>query len=260
MVLFVACSMKWLLILILSCLAVFGMVKVRDAASQTQTTINRSYNSFALLELFTSEGCSSCPPADRLLPQLAATESNVITLAFHVDYWDRLGWKDPFSNAQFTNRQKVYGEHFKLESIYTPQLVINGNFELVGSNKATAEADIKKSLSGKPKVDLKISEVKRDHENLSVNCDLQGEWENTNLLAAVVQKHAEMNVKAGENRGAKLSHTNVVRTFLELPSKRDMNFEIEIPGDIASDNWQLIVYTQQRNDLTITGAAVYTNP
>lgn len=258
MELFVACSMKWLVILILSCLAAFGAEKIRHRSGERQTT-HKSSNSFALLELFTSEGCSSCPPADRLLPQLAEGGPNIITLAFHVDYWDRLGWKDPFSNSQFTDRQKIYGKHFKLESIYTPQLVINGNFELVGSNKATAEADIEKSLGTKPKVSLKIGEVKRDHNNLSVICELRGQWDNSHLLAAVVQKHAETNVKGGENHGLRLSHTNVVRTFLELPAREKLNFEIAIPANIASDNWQLIVYTQQNNDLGVTGAAVYTD-
>ena len=256
--------MKWLLIFILSALAVFGIVKTNGHKDKRNALLKGSNSSFAILELFTSEGCSSCPPADRLLPQLAGLNENVIPLSFHVDYWDRLGWKDPFSNAQFTDRQKEYGEHFKLESIYTPQLIINGNFELVGSNKAAAEADIKKSLAERGRVTITVGEVNRDHEKLSVNCNLVGDWQNTNLLAAIIQKHAEMNVKAGENRGAKLSHTNVVRTFLQQPAKQKMNFDIAVPGDIAADNlpagrqgWQLIIYTQQRNDLKITGAAVY---
>jgi len=97
-----------------------------------------------------------------------------------------------------------------------------------------------------------------------VSCRLQGDFQNCDLLVAIVQKHAEVNVKAGENHGAKLSHINVVRSFLKLPAKEKMDFQVPVPSGIAQDNstpdkenWQLIIYTQQKDDLKITGAAVY---
>ena len=121
--------MKWILIIIFSGLVIFGMVKKNDLGKKGSGP--ESFNSFALLELFTSEDCSSCPPADRLLPQLASLDPNIIPLSFHVDYWNNLGWKDPFSSSEFSQRQQNYGRHFNLESIYTPQLVINGEFELL---------------------------------------------------------------------------------------------------------------------------------
>ena len=254
--------MKWILIIIFSGLVIFGMVKKNDQGKIGSGP--KSFNSFALLELFTSEGCSSCPPADRLLPQLASLDPNIIPLSFHVDYWNNLGWKDPFSNSEFSQRQQNYGHHFNLESIYTPQLVINGEYELVGSNRATAEIDIKKLLKENAIVRITIDEVKKENNKLSVNCHLEGDWQKSDLLAAIVQKHAEMNVKTGENHGARLFHTNVVRTFLEQPAKEKMNFEFSLPTDISNNNlsagsqgWQLIIYTQQKNDLKITGAAVY---
>jgi hypothetical protein len=243
-------------------LAVFEVDKKINSGSKG---IRKSYQSFAILELFTSEGCSSCPPADQLLPQLAS-EANVIPLSFHVDYWDRYGWKDPFSNASFTDRQRVYAKQFKLESIYTPQLVINGEYELVGSNRSSAEADIKKLLAENAPLQLTIDDVKKENDKLSVSCRLQGDFQNCDLLIAIVQKHAEVNVKAGENHGAKLSHFNVVRSFLKLPAKEKMDFQVPVPTEIGKDNsspdkqnWQLIIYTQQKGDLKITGAAVY-NP
>ena len=254
--------MKWILGVIFLGLAVFEVDKKINSGNKGHH-LKRSYQSFAILELFTSEGCSSCPPADRLLPHLAS-EANVIPLSFHVDYWDRYGWKDPFSNSSFTDRQRGYAKQFKLESIYTPQLVINGEYELVGSNRSSAEADIKKLLAENAPLQLTIDEVKKENDKLSVSCHLSGSFQNCELLAAVVQKHAEVNVKAGENHGAKLSHTNVVRSFLKLPAKEKMDFQIPVPVDLASNhsaanrqNWQLITYIQRKDDLKVSGAATY---
>ncbi len=147
-----------------------------------------------------------------------------------------------------------------------PNLVINGQYELVGSNKSLAEKDIAKLLKENAPLQLNIDDVKKENDTLSVSCHLKGDFQNCDLLAAVVQKHAEVNVKAGENHGVKLSHTNVVRSFLKLPAKEKMDFQISVPAEIASDNlsagkqnWQLIIYTQRKDDLIITGAAVY-NP
>jgi len=113
---------------------------------------------------------------------------------------------------------------------------------------------------------LTIDEVKKENDKLSVSCRLQGDFQNCDLLVAIVQKHAEVNVKAGENHGAKLSHTNVVRSFLKLPEKEKMDFQVPLPVELADDksstdkqNWQLIIYTQRKDDLKITGAATY-NP
>ena len=257
--------MKWVLIIFFLGLTIFEVDKKINSAGRDHRS-KKSYRSFAILELFTSEGCSSCPPADRLLPQLASTNTNIIPLSFHVDYWDRYGWKDPFSNTSFTDRQREYAKQFKLESIYTPELVINGEYELVGSNRSLAETDIRKLLKENAPLQLTIDDVKKEKDALSVSCHLQGDFQNCDLLVAVVQKHAEVNVKAGENDGAKLSHTNVVRSFLKLPAKEKMDIQINVPADIANENlsggkenWQLIIYTQRKDDLVITGAALY-NP
>jgi hypothetical protein len=256
--------MKWILIMIFFGLTVFEADKKINSSGGHLST--KSFQSFAILELFTSEGCSSCPPADRLLPQLASTDVNIIPLSFHVDYWDRYGWKDPFSNASFTDRQRDYAKRFKLESIYTPQLVINGAYELVGSNKSAAETDIRKLLKETATVQLIIDDVKKENDKLSASCYLKGDFQNCDVFVAVVQKHAEVHVKAGENNGIKLSHTNVVRSFLKLPAKEKIDFQISVPVELTGDNsfankqnWQLVIYTQRRDDLKITGAALY-NP
>src|SRR5262245_43259594 len=121
------------------CIACLGLMLQNNPAneilSSSTGTIKGSYAPVVILELFTSEGCSSCPPADKLLPELTKLGSNIIPISFHVDYWNRLGWVDPFSSSNYSDRQRKYGEQFKLESIYTPQLVVNGEYELVGSNR-----------------------------------------------------------------------------------------------------------------------------
>jgi hypothetical protein len=103
---------------------------------------------FAVLELFTSEGCSSCPPADELLNQLQQQDAQeqLYILAFHVDYWDHQGWKDRFSSYAYSQRQQQYAEWFKLRSIYTPQLVVSGQHELVGSDGGAVSAAVNRAL------------------------------------------------------------------------------------------------------------------
>jgi hypothetical protein len=251
--------MKWLLVLVISGFAVLGIVKKNSFDKRESKSYSKTYSSFALLELFTSEGCSSCPPADRLLPQLTTENTNVIPLSFHVDYWNRLGWTDPFSHVEFSDRQREYGRQFRLESIYTPQLIINGEFEMVGSNRSAAETDIKNVLKEKAAVEVTIYDVKKDGNTLLVSCALTGNVDQSDVMAALVQKHAEMKVSAGENKGAKLSHTNVVRSFLRGSAQQRMKLEIEIPHDLTEDNMQLIVYTQREKDLRITGLAVWDN-
>jgi len=216
-----------------------------------------TYKSFAVLELFTSEGCSSCPSADNLLPQLAKLDPNVIVLSFHVDYWNRLGWTDPFSSAEFSERQREYGKQFKLESIYTPQLVVNGEYQLVGSNRNTATQTIKNALKENATIQVKINEVRKEASAISISCEATGDLKKNNLFAALVQKQAIINVKAGENNGSRLSHTNVVRSFIKKSLEQKLNFELPVPKDINDNNWELILFTQQKNDLKITGVALY---
>lgn len=221
----------------------------------TKAAFGKAYNSFAVLELFTSEGCSSCPPADKLLKQLTNENESIIPLSFHVDYWNRLGWKDKFSSSEYSDRQREYASKFGSESIYTPQLVVNGEYELVGSNKSKAESAIAKSLTEKVSANLSINNFKSGNEKVSFNVLLEGNTNSLKINAALVEKNTVTNVKAGENRGATLTSVNVVREFVSKDAKNDLSFEIKIPDKIG--DWEIIVYSQQKNDLVITGAAVF---
>ncbi|MEK7224336.1 MAG: DUF1223 domain-containing protein, partial [Bacteroidota bacterium] len=148
--------------------------------------VSGSYAPVVVLELFTSQGCSSCPPADNLLPQLARLDSNIIPLSFHVDYWNRLGWTDPFSSSEYSERQREYAKQLNLESIYTPQLIINGGYELVGSSRSAAEATIKRVLKEKAAISLAISDVKLSKNKLNFSVTVTGETKGMNLLVALV--------------------------------------------------------------------------
>jgi hypothetical protein len=221
--------------------------------------VNGTYSPVTVLELFTSEGCSSCPPADELLPELAKLDSNIIPLSFHVDYWNRLGWTDPFSSSVNSDRQRKYADYWRLESVYTPQLIINGEYEVVGSNKSQAESSIKKALLERSSVKIKIDDVKIIDGKIKFTSHSDGDWKKTDLIAVLVQKNATMKVKAGENRGATLSHTNVVRSLEKQTTENKNEFNLVFPKNLANNNWQLIVYSQHSNNLKITGAASY-NP
>jgi hypothetical protein len=262
--------MKWFFMIVvfalIACSGFAGKKKSHTEKDAAAKKMSGSYTPVAVLELFTSEGCSSCPSADNLLPQLAKLDSNIIPLSFHVDYWNRLGWTDPFSNSDFTERQKQYSDQFHLESVYTPQLVVNGEYELVGSNRNSATTAIQKALAEKPAVIIHIDDVKSEKDKLLVSCHIDGDLKKVKLLAALVQEQAVMNVKAGENNGARLTHTNVVRTFIQTDARQNMNFELARPKDLTDGNlsaaeqgWTVILYTQRKEDLKITGATEYKN-
>jgi hypothetical protein len=233
-----------------------GFVSINKPVDKHKTTVTVKgpSNMSVILELFTSEGCSSCPPADRLLPELVKLDSNIIPLSFHVDYWNRLGWKDPFSSSVYTERQREYVSQLNLESAYTPQLVVNGEYEMTGSNRSDAETAIKKVLNEKPVVSLSITDVKTGINRIHFTVNSEGDFKNT-----LVQKKGTMKVTAGENSGTILSHINIVRSLSQQTTTVKNEFEVELPKNITADNWQMIIFTQQKNDLKITGAVVY-NP
>src|SRR5579859_6935835 len=126
-----------------------------DAGSNRPNAGSAYATGFAVLELFTSEGCSSCPPADELASRVASQYRwNVYVLSFHVDYWDQLGWKDIYSNAEYTQRQRDYAQTFYLNSIYTPQAIINGKSQMVGSNEEKLKSTLESELASTSNIRL----------------------------------------------------------------------------------------------------------
>jgi hypothetical protein len=167
--------------------------------------------------LFTSQGCSSCPPADRLLGVYANRE-DIAALSFHVDYWNKLGWKDPFSAHAFSERQENYAASFGSGGVYTPQLVINGEKEMVGSDEDKIAATIKQLQKQPSSSHIIIDEIKVNASKAVVTYSLKGGFNNSVVNVALVQNKISTSIKAGENRGVTLTNYNVVRNFKVINS------------------------------------------
>jgi len=209
---------------------------------------------FAVVELFTSEGCSSCPSADALLGKLAAEKKeHVYVLSYHVDYWDRLGWKDAFSKPQWTARQRAYVNQFRLESAYTPQAVINGREEFVGSNNLQLYTSVDKELNESEGGQLKVTAVVKEGK-ISVSYDASPSA-NVTVNLALVQLKTTTEVKRGENGGRHLEHTNVVRELATVNPSDRSEISFTPPGNFNASEYKIIAFVQYKRDLKITAAA-----
>jgi hypothetical protein len=226
----------------------------KSAASK----INRDLigDGFAVLELFTSEGCSSCPPADELMARVQKEAGNkpVYVLAYHVDYWNRNGWKDVFSKAEFSKRQYQYSRWFTGQ-VYTPQVVVNGKTEFVGSDAEAAQDAVNQALAKPAFVKLNISGTTAGN-NLNISYEIQGKADDAQLLMAVVQKHAVTAVKAGENEGRTLAHAQIVydmETFVIARGNKG-NEKIKLPPNFNTKDWEVVSFLQSNSTSVISTA------
>ena len=210
---------------------------------------------FAVVELFTSEGCSSCPAAEAALAQVHDEyKQGVYVLEFHVDYWDYIGWKDVFSSKDYTNRQQQYASVFHLSSTYTPQAIVNGKNELVGSDKAKLHLLINKNLAAAPQASIQLAAT-ASNGHVSVSYKTMNAAHQL-LNIALVQQKAETNVKRGENSGRKLPHMNVVRTLktIDVASNEGI-VNIPLPAGLLPGECTIIAYTQDADKWEITAGA-----
>lgn len=203
---------------------------------------------FAVVELFTSEGCSSCPPADKLLHEIAQhsleNKQNVLVLSYHVDYWNRLGWKDPFSSPIFTQRQNWYAHIFGNQTIYTPQMIVNGKAEFVGSNRVQAFQTIEKSLQKTLRNPVHLTFEWKNQQRTEIVYHYKGQTKEHQLLVALVEKNLTSDIKRGENEGLKLTHYSVVRQLVQINPEASGTVavtEIAIP---QKDKFILIGFVQ----------------
>ncbi len=208
---------------------------------------------FALVELFTSEGCSSCPPADDLVATLPKRyPAGVYVLSFHVDYWDRLGWKDAFSKADYTLRQKKYSEVLQLQSIYTPQVIINGKTEMVGSDETRLRQAIDEQLAHAVNAAIEASAHNADAKTITVDYTVPGKSQGA-FHAALIQMQASTAVKNGENAGKQLHHADIVRD-LKSSGKTKGSLTLSLPAGVTAADCKVVVFLQDKENLQVGGA------
>ncbi|HEX8071738.1 MAG TPA: DUF1223 domain-containing protein [Pyrinomonadaceae bacterium] len=276
---------RWLfLVLVLVGALVFAVIMARSRAAREAAEPAREVRADegsahvaagarvpVVVELFTSEGCSSCPPADELLRRLEQTQpvagAEVIALEQHVDYWNRLGWADPFSAPQFSARQSAYADRFGSAQVYTPQMIVDGQAEFPGGNQTRARAAVA-AAAGQPKATISLTRAGQpspDGLPLAVRVERLPNLnpdETAEVLLAVTETDLRTEVAAGENAGRTLAHAAVVRELSplgQLDARGGEPFAAR-PVLALGARWQVrnlraVVFVQERTSRRILGAA-----
>ena len=225
-----------------------------------------------LLELFTSEGCSSCPPADRLLEQLAGGELvadvEIVPLSFHVDYWNHLGWRDPYSRADFSRRQERYSAVLS-SHVFTPQLVVDGNEQLLGSDRREALAAIARAAK-RPQASVEVERVvdpqappRKAAWKVAIDAgSLAQRPSSTYLFVAVTEDGLASSVARGENAGRTLQHVGVVRAlkplgrvWLDQSGKATHDVTIELESSWRADRLHVVAWVAEGPNGPVLGSA-----
>jgi hypothetical protein len=245
---------KSVLLLFLVCIFSASEGKPASAAELGPTPI--------LVELFTSEGCSDCPPADAFLQTLDSKQpvpgALLIVLEEHVDYWDDQGWKDPFSSHALTLRQSSYVDRMRLASAYTPQMVIDGAYQFVGSDRGSASKALA-SARLSPKIEIRITSAKLEDASTILHVDTDVLPAKADVLVAIAADHAETQVLRGENGGRHLEHVAIVKSLEKVGKaekgqafSKDVSISAKGPAQMS----RVIVFLQERNQGKILGATV----
>jgi hypothetical protein len=204
-----------------------------------------------LVELFTSQGCSSCPPADALLAVLDKNP-DVLVLSEHVDYWNHLGWKDPYSSAVFSERQQRYARRYGLEGPYTPQMVVDGGAQFVGSDGRQARSAI--SAAGRaPKQPVQLA---RENGRVRVTVGVLDKAKRAELWVALVRTEGAAEVARGENAGRQLRHVAIVRTLVRAgvaTRTEGVSYAFPLPPE-ESGPWRVVAFLQEPGQGAVIGA------
>jgi hypothetical protein len=251
---------NWLLatIVLAGCAAAVSAVGLR-LADATQAADNQASKQPVLVELFTSEGCSSCPPADALLQTLDREQNlpgvQVVVLSEHVDYWDHEGWRDPFDSPEMTARQEFYASHFSQDSAYTPEAVVDGTRGLTGSDRRALFAAIQEAAQ-KPKIEISIANAAIDGKSVEATVTA-GAHPRTDLYAVLADDHDESSVSRGENSGRRLEHVAVVRVIQKVGSLNDgLNKQIHVAlSNPEHIKMRLVIFAQEHGTGHIVGVA-----
>ena len=248
--------------LAMAMLAVFSSPKALSRTDSIQSVA--AHPSAVLVELFTSEGCSDCPPADELLRRINGRKTDggelIVGISEHVSYWNGLGWRDPFSADLYTNRQNDYGNHFGLESVYTPQMVVNGREQFVGSDSRALQAALA-TESQRKQISLRIDsgEIKDNSVTFTYTVsDLPAKGE-LQLFAVLVDDMDQSSVLRGENSGRKLTHVAVARALAPLGAPREavqLSTTLPLPPSFLSNpgaGHHLVLFAQQGRGGPVVG-------
>jgi len=251
-----------ILILLAGSMRFIGAARTPSAASPA----DESARTPVLVELFTSEGCSSCPPADALLQRFDQSQpvngAELIVLSEHVDYWNGIGWKDPYSSHEYSERQSAYAAQFGNGSIYTPQMVVDGRFEFVGSDERRASQAIRKA-SKEPKAPVHISFDSSDEKTAIVHVEAgplppAGNSQSAGVFLAIADNSDESQVSRGENAGRRLQHVAVLRNLTRIGTvntsgefSRDINLDLKSKN---RGNLRLVAIVQEPDAGRVLGA------
>lgn len=245
-------------LLVVLCSAVFA-----SAADNPQSEVP------VLVELFTSEGCSSCPPADTMLANLDRMQpvpgAQVIVLEEHVDYWNHDGWTDKYSSSALTERQKEYRDRFKLNDVYTPEMVVDGERQFNGSDAKAAVQAIEEARS-KPKVAVRISSFSLDGKAVHAHVDVDAlpaalGVRKADVFIAAALDHAESQVLRGENKGRDLKHVAVAMTVNKVGAAEERgafsrDVVVKLPSAVDGGNFRLIAFVQKPDGGAVLGASL----
>ncbi len=278
-----------LLLVVFACTFALAAVPPAEPAPGPTPATTPPSAPVVVVELFTSEGCSSCPPADDLLAELAKQQAEgkrdeggrekgdrkdgksevpdagtrIIFLTFHVDYWDRLGWPDRFASAQATERQRVYGAALKERKadsggVYTPQMVVNGSAGFVGSDAKRARAEIAAAAKGVMPVGVTLDvEAPPERGPFTLTVTLKDAPKGCVVLGALVEDGLSTEVKRGENAGRKLAHDRVVRVFkVQKPDAKGVaSIALDVPKDASLARSRVVAVVQEAPGGKVIGAA-----
>jgi hypothetical protein len=221
-----------------------------------------------LVELFTAEGCSSCPPADALLERMIATQPTpgvaIVGLGEHVDYWNQLGWRDRFSSAEFTARQQAYVDNFDVENAYTPQMVVDGTVAFVGSDVQAARRALEQAAAVRhAKVSIDHSQpADRELEIVVTVSALQAppQDDRADIIVAITEDGLRSDVKRGENAGKVLVHTAVVRSMKDIGqlngAEGRARTRLKVSPEWRREQLKIVAFAQSRKSRRVLGTAV----
>jgi hypothetical protein len=256
-----------IVLLAMSTLTLGSLSYIRAGSKPAVPTSEETRRTPVLVELFTSEGCSSCPPADALLERLDRSQpvngAELIVLSEHVDYWNDIGWKDPFSSHEYSERQSAYASQFGRGSVYTPQMVVDGHIEFVGSDERRATQAIE-SATKVPKIPVSISSSSSDEKTITLHIETGAlpssvTAGSAGVFLAIADNADESQVSRGENAGRTLRHVAVLRSLIRIGGVEGTGFSRDMKVNLdAKDrrNLRVAVIVQEASAGRVRGAGL----